>query len=517
MTPLKILQLEDDPNDGELAAIQLRKLPCAPIISRVATRADFERALTQSWDILLLDFRMPGFDGKAALEMALLRRPETPVLVLSGTVNISQAVEALQAGAVDYISKDQFERLPEAVLRAHRERETKVKLQRAGRLADVGALAGGIVHDVNNAIAPVSLAVSMIEGLTEEDGRILALARHSVDRATEMLKQITTFIRGGGAERRHTALAPLIEELLRLVRRSFPRQIEIRARVAGTLPLVIGNETQLHQVLLNLCINARDALLSGTGVPPASSKSTGETPVPRPLIEIEARDVTLRNHRCCTEPAAAALSGHYVEISVADNGPGMTPEVASRIFEPFFTTKTNGTGFGLWNVLTIVREHRGQIDLKTIPRVGSKFTVYLPVATERSAEPDTTANKDLPRGHGRTVLLVDDELGLLEITRTLLQTYDYKVWAASTEAEAFALFRDEPQIISALVTDVMMPGIGGMALIRQLRAIDPGLKVICVTGANNQTELSEAKPHAILAKPFTPEQLLTTLERVCQT
>ena len=507
MTPLKILLLEDDESFVVLALRALGRLPCKPTVEWVSDRAEFEQALSQPWDIALLDFSLPGFNGKEALQMTLQRRPETPALVVSGTVTVAQAVETLKAGAVDYISKDQLERLPEAVVRADRERKNKLKLERADRLGSVGSIAGGIVHDVNNAIAPVTLAINMVEGLSDEDRRILAIAKQSAERAAEMLKQITTFIRGGGAAHQPMAMAPLLGELIELIRRSFPRQIEIRTCfAAGSLPLVIGNETQLQQILLNFCINARDALIGSAGVSPA--------PPSRPLIDLEAHDVTLRNHRPFTA-RNEAISGRFLEISVADNGPGMTPEIATRVFEPFFTTKTNGTGFGLWNALTLVREHHGYLDLKTIPGIGSKFSVLLPVAPARVDRASAAALTELPRGHGRTLLLVDDELGLLDLTRTLLQNYDYHVIPAATESEAFILFRDHGPKISAVLTDLMMPGIGGVALIRQMRGIDPAVKVICITGANDKDELAEAKPLRSLSKPFKPEQLLTTLDEVC--
>jgi signal transduction histidine kinase len=516
--------LEDD-NDFVLLAIRaLRKLPSEPIVEWVANRQAYDRALNQSWDIALLDFSLPGahgraFNGAEALQMILKRRPDTPALVLSGTITVEQAVETLKAGAVDYISKDQLDRLAPAVVRAHRERQTKLQLERAGRAAEAGSLAGGIVHDVNNAIAPVSLALTMVTGLTDEDCRILAIAKQSTERASETLKQITKFIRGTGMEYAPVALGPLLEELLLLIRRTFPNQIEIRPKIAGTLPLVNGNETQLQSILMNLCVNARDALLNhgASGVAPEESAPARSMPAAhqRPLIEIEAQPVTLRSHRTFTAPDEP-VSGRFIQISVSDNGPGMTPDIAKRIFEPFFTTKKTGTGFGLWNALTLVREHHGCLDLKTIPGLGSKFSVFLPTdAPARMDGASAASAAEMPRGNGRTVLLVDDEVGLLEITRTLLQSFDYHVFAAASESEAFSLFRDNSTKISVVLTDLMMPGIGGVALIRQMRRLEPAVKVVCITGANDRSELAEAKPAEVLSKPFSPEKLLTTLERVC--
>jgi|GEM_PF-5638113 signal transduction histidine kinase len=502
MTPLKILLLEDDSNDALLTVRALNRLPCKPEVTRVASRRDFENALRQPWDVALLDFSLPSFDGEEALKLVLQRRPEMPALVLSGTITVEQAVETLKAGAVDYISKDQRHRLAEAIQRAWRERRSKIELSRAGQFENMCQLVTGIAHDLRNTNGLIMMAVGQLEGLSGENERLVGMAQGAAERSREILDQLTALIRGGGVEQRHLPIVPLLDELLALIGRTFPRHIEIRPRLAVPLPLVIGNETQLHQVFVNLCVNARDALM-GNG-----------TRTERPLIEIEAHDVTLQNYRPLTAPADS-ISGRFVEISVADNGPGMSPEVQGKIFEPFFTTKKAGTGIGLWNTLILVREHHGFVDLKSIPGIGSKFSVYLPVASERAPASRTEAPQEWPRGQGRTVLLVDDELGLLELTRTLLQSFDYRVLPAATEAEAFALFRDQGSGISVLLTDLMMPGIGGVALIRQIRAIDPAIKVICITGANNNAELAEAKPAEVLSKPVTPEKLLTTLDRVC--
>jgi len=496
---LKILLLEDNDDDSLLVMRALRELAT---VERASSRDQFRNALSMPWDIIMLDFSLPQLNGDEALKLALERAPQTPIIVFSGTITVTKAVEVIKAGATDYIGKADWELLPIAVQRAHRERQDKLQLLRAQRMEDIGALASGIVHDLNNAVGPGTLAVSMLRpGLSEEQGRLLDAIEQSFQRQAEMLEQLLEFVRGTNGIHRPIALGQLLGQLLDFLRHTIGKSIELRHSIKANLPDISGNSTQLQQVILNLCINARDAMLA---MGPAPAK---------PLIDIIADAIELRDHRLSN---GEIVSGRYVHISVADNGPGMRPEIAARIFEPFFTTKKSGTGLGLANVLKIVKGHNGYIDLVTIPGIGTKFSVLLPAPTRVIGTHEAKAAPIPPHGNGRTLLLVDDEDGMRELTRTLLESYGYHVLAARSASVALALYRDHADAITVVVTDLMMPGMSGVALIGQLRAIEPEVKILCITGAgSNAEEVAAAKPDAALGKPFSAEQLLSKLQQVC--
>ena len=377
-------------------------------------------------------------------------------------------------------------------------KQTEAKFLRTQRMESIGALAGGIAHDLNNALAPILMAADLLEiELTSESGRkMLETMRSSAIRGSEMVKQILSFARGVGGEHKTLLLKDLVAGMETFVRGTFPRSIRIETRLQEDLPPIRGDATQIHQVLLNLYVNARDAMPNGG------------------LLVIAAATVEEANL-----PNGAEISGRHIVISVTDNGQGIAPEAIEKIFDPFFTTKEigKGTGLGLSTVLSIVKTHLGFVKVSSELGRGTTFQVFLPAAgisTPAIIEPPPSI---VPTPKGDLILIVDDDIGILELIRLNLEAYDFSVLTASEGTAALALYAERRDEIKAVVTDLRMPILGGLELIAKLREINPSVKIIGISGQDAcDAEAKAARPflQAFLSKPFSREALLEAL-RVC--
>ena len=374
-------------------------------------------------------------------------------------------------------------------------------LLRTQRMESIGALAGGIAHDLNNVLAPILMVGHLIrdELASEESRQMLDTATASAGRGAEMVKQILTFARGVSGELKVLQVKHVVNEMIKLVRDTFPRSIQIQSNVAGNLSPIQGHATQLHQVLLNLCVNARDSMTKGGA------------------LRIEANDIILESKQ--TSMFSEPVSGKFVVLTVADTGCGIPAELLDKIFEQFFTTKEpgKGTGIGLSTVLVIVQTHAGFIEVESEVGKGTVFRVYLPAARTVDTAIVRMGLPAVQMGRGETVLLVEDEAALLEITKETLEAFNYRVLTAGNGAEALALFQQRATEINAVITDMMMPAMDGPALVQELRKVKPEVKVICVTGWELQigpAENAQLKPHAFLSKPYSTEKLLNTLREV---
>jgi len=269
--------------------------------------------------------------------------------------------------------------------------------------------------------------------------------------------------------------------------------------VAMKLYPVCGDATQLHQVLLNLCVNARDAMPRGG------------------VLRLEAANIELDRRQTAMLPQP--VSGKFIVLSVTDTGCGIPAELRERIYEPFFTTKEpgKGTGLGLSTVLAVVKTHRGFVEVASDVGRGTVFKVFLPAATTAETSFIRTGLPAIQAGRGETILLAEDEVAILEITKETLETFNYRVLTAANGSEALASYREQWRQITVVVTDMSMPVLDGAALIRELRKIRPEVKVICVSGLGSKersTEIAELKPQAYLTKPYTTEKLLNTLHEI---
>ncbi|MDB6111895.1 MAG: sensor hybrid histidine kinase [Pedosphaera sp.] len=377
-------------------------------------------------------------------------------------------------------------------------KQIQAQLLRTQRMESIGALAGGIAHDLNNALTPVLMAFSFIrdELVTEDSKRLLALAQTSARRSVDMVKQILSFARGVGGEHAPLQLRHLVDEMVKLAEDTFPRSIQIQSKAAPHLWPVRGNATQLHQVLLNLCLNARDAMPNGG------------------CLRIEASNVILEE---TSLHGQSQVPGSYVLLTAGDTGSGMDPEILGKIFEPFFTTKEagRGTGLGLSTVMGIVKTHGGFVEVTSEVGHGSVFRIFLPATSQ---PPETSSGEENPAessmGHGEVILVIDDEFAVLEVTKLLLESFNYSVLTAKHGAEGVAIYERHRAEIKVVVTDMMMPVMNGPETIQALRRIDPALKIIGMSGLGSESVLTKAGQlgvQAFLKKPFAAEELRTVL------
>lgn len=381
-------------------------------------------------------------------------------------------------------------------------KQLETQFLRAQRMESIGALAGGIAHDLNNLLAPIFMSTSLLrETVTDPQSRnILSTIASCAHRAADIIRQLLTFARGQPGARVPVPVRHLFKEMEKLVRETFPRNIQMRIEVPADLWPVLGDATQIHQALLNLCLNARDAMPEGG------------------TLTLRAANITLDER--ARELSPDAKPGSYVYLSVSDTGVGIPPEHLERIFEPFFTTKEpgKGTGLGLATVLGIARGHGGFVRVHSRPGEGTTFEIYLPASTETAAAPAHSAGDtdfQPPRGRGELVLVVDDEAGVRSLTQRALEVHGYRVLTASDGLEALALFRQRNGEVTAVLTDMMMPGMDGPTLIRSMRELAPDLPVIGMTGLAQRLaprEQEELGLAAMLIKPFSVAHLFQALE-----
>ena len=373
---------------------------------------------------------------------------------------------------------------------------------RSQRMESIGRLVGGIAHDLGNLLMPITLGVKVLrrhlDGSDDKVERTLSMIQKSADRGADMVEQVLAFARGVEGER--VALKPgsIIEEIEDITDETFPEGIAVETTVADDLEQVVGDATQIQQVLMNLCVNARDAMPEGG------------------TLTIEAQNVTFGEEDA--QRNIDAEPGPYVRIEVRDTGTGMPDDVADKIFEPFFSTKEEGegTGLGLSTAYSIVKSHDGFIDVESEKGTGTSFWVYLPVAEdveERAERPDERADVDGRMGTGERVLVVDDEEFIRETAQQTLETAGYRVETADDAAVALRRM-EELSDVEAVITDLRMPNMDGFELIRRLHAQHPTLPIIAISGlADGRTEEAlEAGAHAFLAKPITAEKLKGALQ-----
>ena len=301
------------------------------------------------------------------------------------------------------------------------------------------------------------------------------------------------FARGVHGERIVLQLKHLIKEITRTLIETLPKSIEVECSVPNEVWPVKGDPTQIHQVLMNLCVNARDAMPEGG------------------VLSLKTENSLIDEHSA--KMIFDATPGQFVVISVTDTGTGIPPATLSRVFEPFFTTKEHGkgTGLGLSTVLAIVKGHGGFVNVYSEPGKGSQFKVYFPAAASPLTKQAQEKPLDVPLGHGEVILVVDDELAIREITRTTLEAFGYHPLTASDGTEAIALYAQNRDTIQLVLTDMMMPYMDGVATIRALQRIDPNVKVIGSSGLADDQKASEVEGlgvKAFLAKPYTADELL---------
>lgn len=375
---------------------------------------------------------------------------------------------------------------------------------RAQRMDSIGSLAAGIAHDLNNVLAPILMSIEMLRPrLADVRSReIIELIGSSARRGTDMVSRVLSFARGLEGIRAPVAIDRLVEDVARIVGETFPRDVRLVTELGPDLLTPEGDLTQLHQVILNLCVNARDAMPSGG------------------TIRLRAMNVELDGTTSPENPVGAA--GPYVRIRVEDTGCGMPDELMEKIFDPFFTTKEagKGTGLGLSSVLAIVKGHGGFVTVSSRQGEGSCFSIHLPAipASAAAAVPVAAVPNGLPlpHGDGQVVLVVDDEPAVCEITRRILEAHGYGVLVAQDGTEAVSCYIANGQRISLVLTDMNMPHMDGISLIHVLRRLDPRVRVIVasgIRGADLQGRARVAGAVDFLPKPITADALLHAMHK----
>ena len=376
-------------------------------------------------------------------------------------------------------------------------KQLEAQFLRAQRLESIGALASGIAHDLNNVLAPIVLGAPLLrEMITDQAARhLLTTMETSAQRGAAIVKQVLTFARGVEGERVPLQPRHLLREMEKLADETFPKGIRVESDIAADLWQVLGDATQLHQALMNLCINARDAMPGGG------------------VLTLEGANLVLA--REAAEKIPGAQPGSYACLRVTDTGKGIPPEIEEKIFEPFFTTKGlgKGTGLGLSTVLGIVRSHGGFVRVASKVGQGSTFELYLPATTEQVAVKSDSATP-WPHTHGEGILVVDDEAAVCEVTRAALMEFGYQVITAARGAEALTIFQERRREIQLVLTDMMMPEMDGPTLVAALRVLDPAVRIVGITGMSDTAGMSGLKTlalSAMLAKPFTIKKLLAVI------
>ena len=613
---LGILHLEDNEADAELVALQLSRQPWRLRITRVETRAEFAAALGRpGFDVILSDFSLPDFDGLSALATVRRQDTETPFIFVSGTIGEERAVQALHAGATDYVLKDRLSRLPAAIERALQERRERLarraaeariqeqaallenareaiavfdlerhvtywnrgaeqlygwsfeearagaadarfpadvrdqldaawetvvttgkwdgtfrqrtrdgreiiveghwtrasreeggavvltiasdvtearrleaRLLRAQRLETVGMLASGVAHDLNNVLAPILIGVSSLKRrVADESGqRVLATMEMGVQRGSDIVRQVVTFARGGTEPAQRVAVRDVVQGIERLLDATLTRRIRLELDIPDDLWPIECDATQLQQILLNLCVNARDAMPKGG------------------RIRIAAENAVLSEEG----------GGRYVRLSVSDTGIGMPPDLRERIFEPFFTTKAQGTGIGLSTVASIIKRHGGRIEVDSTPGSGTEFRLLLPLAL---ATPVPRARPAAAAGELPTLLVVD-EGSVRELIKGTLTAYGYRVLAAEGAAQALELHGRHGAQIAAVLVNASMNAVDGVELIRKLAQQNRQVKVVNTSGLTDILGEPgvESIVRATLPKPYTADRLLDVVGQVLE-
>jgi PAS domain S-box-containing protein len=400
--------------------------------------------------------------------------------------------------------RDELQR-PKSVLVINTDLTERKQLEsqflRAQRLESIGTLASGIAHDLNNILAPILMSVGFLRKnyAHPETESLLNVIESSAERGAGIVKQVLTFARGVDGDRVKLAPKHVVGELVRIMAQTFPRNIDIQTELPADLWSVSGDATQLHQVLLNLCVNSRDAMPNGG------------------RITISAENVNVDPHLVQLNPGARL--GPHVVFRVTDTGSGIPPETLDKIFDPFFTTKEvgKGTGLGLATVLGIVKSHAGFLTVQSDANTGTTFAVFIPAADDEAAASKQEPEAPLSAGRGQRILVVDDEPAIRETVVATLTTNGYRAYTAEDGTDALALYHQRRTEIDLVLTDISMAQMDGIALTRALRRLNPNVRIVVSSGhfpKESLTVLESLGVKVFLDKPYTADKLLRSLHEV---
>jgi signal transduction histidine kinase len=503
--PLRILHLEDDANDAALVQASLGAGAISSTTRRVHTRDEFEAALDGGEiDLILSDYSMPAFDGLSALEIAHTKHPDLPLIFVSGTLGEEKAIDSLKNGATDYILKGRLGRLAPAVKRAMQEVDARRERERlearfieAQKMDVIGQLAGGVAHDFNNVLAVIIGYNELMLAELEPKGRLYGCAeeiRDASERAAALTRQLLVFSRKQTVQPVVLDLENTVQELDRMLGRLIGENIEMTMIHGNRGGYIRADKGYIGQVLMNLVVNARDAMPNGG------------------KLVIAVDNVTLDQDYAEAHPGE--VPGDFIKLSVSDTGTGMTDEVKVHLFETFFTTKAvgEGTGLGLATCQSIVRQCGGHIGVASELGKGTTFNIYFPRVEKPShgvVEPNSIAPS---KGGTETLLIVEDEASLRNLTRCVLEKQGYNVLLASNGQDGLRAAREHKgSPIALVVTDVIMPSMDGKEMADQLIVDYPDLKILFTSGYTDDALAHHGVLNPgveLLLKPHMPADLV---------
>jgi signal transduction histidine kinase len=503
---LRALVIEDREEDAELIVRELQHFGYDPVYARVEDAPGMKAALQERWDVILSDYSLPRFSAPAALGVLRESGLDLPFIVVTGFIGEEQAASMMKAGANDFLVKDRLFRLGPVIerelkeVRSRRDRERALRqkqdeLVQAQKMEAVGRLAGGIAHDFNNLLIVIMGFADVLERRLPKDERLLRPAaeiRGAAERAADLTRQLLRFSRKEIPQPQLMDLNALVSGIHQILDRVIGEDVELRLGLGEGLGPVFADPGQIEQVVMNLAVNARDAMPRGG------------------RLSLETTAATLR--------AEGGVDRRAVRLTVEDSGTGMSPEVVSHLFEPFFTTKspTKGTGLGLATVYGIVQQSGGRLDVETALGTGSAFHVYLPCVDGPALPAPPVRREGTPgAGGSEMILLVEDEPAVRALLLEVLGEAGYRVLAAGSAGEAERIVEASGDGIDLLLSDVVLPDRNGRELYEALSARRPDLRVLFMSGYTDDEVLRQGLPEGIplVRKPMRPDELLRMVRR----
>jgi two-component system cell cycle sensor histidine kinase/response regulator CckA len=514
---LRVLLVEDSSSDAELLVATLKEAGYDAITERVQTSEEMRAALKRGgWQLILSDYSLPTFSAPEAMAIAQELRPDVPFIIVSGTVGEDTAVTALKAGASDFLVKGRLARLVPAIerelrdaaLRHERELDRDAledRLRQSQKLEGIGRLAGGIAHDFNNLLTVIIGYTEMVLDQIGPDKPIskdLEEIRRASDRAVALTRQLLAFSRKQTLNVATMDLNGIIVSMRNMLERLIGEDIVIRSQLSVHLPAILADRVQMEQVVMNLVMNARDAM-------PRGGVITIDT------VPIDASAVQSAAHE-------RVAPGRYVALTISDTGQGMDVVTQARIFEPFFTTKGagEGTGLGLATVYGVIQQLGGHIAVSSGIGKGTTFSLYFPECKETVEAAGDQARRRIsaPLAAAREVILVvEDQRGVRQLASRILVRHGYTVLEAADATEALKIAENRTQVLDLVISDVVMPVMGGPEMVERLRTLRPAAKVLYMSGYTGD-DLSRRMGHdpsvVVLEKPFSASALLRAVRDV---
>jgi signal transduction histidine kinase len=510
--PLNVLIVEDCEDDAELLLNELQTSGFAPAWKRIETEAAYCASLGDRIDLIFSDFSLPQFTTHRALELLQQSNLDIPFVVVSGTIGEEHAVDILKAGATDYVLKNHLARLGPVVRRALREsaeraerRKLHEQFLQAQKMESIGQLAGGVAHDFNNILTVIQGHASMLrakKSLPDEIKGSINQILLAAERATNLTRQLLTFSRKQVTQTRVLDLNEVVTNMTKMLKHILRADVSLRVNYGSEAFLVRADAGMMEQVLMNLAINARDAMPQGG------------------KLIVSTSDESIGPEYVQLNPQGSV--GDFVCMAVTDTGEGIPPENLARIFEPFFTTKPvgQGTGLGLATVYGIVRQHNGWITVYSETGKGTVFRIYLPAAKEREDKKVERPINQIVRGGNETILLIEDEAPLRALDRSILEGYGYEVVEADCAGAAVERWREHQSRISLVFTDIVIPGgASGPDLAKRFHAEKPTLRFIFSSGYSMDVVEKDFELHEginFLQKPYSPHRLAQTVREVLE-